>query len=267
MAHAALTDRQRNELEYYEKYSELAAPPDINFKPILGKEKRPWNSYWYFMEKVQQHFKFEGQRLLDFGCGTGFYSIPFARVGYHVFGFDISRNNIAIANGFAEKYGLQDKCNFVVSVAETLDYPDEHFDVVTGINILHHVDIRNSVGECMRVLKPGGIAMFHEPVRSPLFDAIRESWLGTAIVSKEASFERHITRDERKLSNEDFEILKSFDPACTFERFLLFSRFNRFIGEKLRQFAYLDRLDLTLFRVLPVTRNFAGECIITLRKS
>ena len=207
MAEHVLTDRQRREQEFYEEYSNRNAPTEVNFDPVVGDERRPWNSYWRFIELVQTHFTSEGQRLLDFGCGTGFYSLIFARIGYEVFGFDIAPNNIAIANRLSEKYGLRHKTHFSVSTAETLDYEDEFFDVVTGINILHHVDINSSVAECLRVLKPGGIAMFHEPVRAPLFDVIRESPLGTRLVSKEASFDRHITPDERKLNGEDLKLL------------------------------------------------------------
>jgi 2-polyprenyl-3-methyl-5-hydroxy-6-metoxy-1,4-benzoquinol methylase len=262
---AGLTERQRNELEFYEKYSQMAAPPEVNFDPVTGVEKRPWNSYWHFIELVQRHFHSDGQRLLDFGCGTGFYSLIFAKIGYEVFGFDIAPNNIAIANGYAEKYGLADKCHFRVSVAETLDYPDEYFDVVTGINILHHVDIEVSLSECMRVLRPGGIAMFHEPVRAPIFDTLRESPLGLAVVSKEASFDRHITPDERKLSNEDFELIKKFGSETSFERFLLFSRLDRFISRRDGP-SLLEQLDHKLFRLLPFVRQFGGECVITIRK-
>lgn len=266
MENGKLTERQRHELEYYEKYSTLEQPVEVNFDPINGTSKRPWNSYWHFIGAIQQNFRSDGQRLLDFGCGTGFYSVIFARIGYDVFGFDISPNNIAIANGYAEKYGLTDKCSFSVGTAETLNYPDEYFDVVSGINILHHVDIGNSIAECMRVLKPGGMALFHEPVRAPVFDALRESRLGTAIVSKEASFERHITPDERKLSKHDFRVIDDFGSVRTYERFLLLSRLDRFVKWQSNGASILEQIDQKLFRWLPFIRNFGGECVITLKK-
>lgn len=266
MVEQEITERQKREREFYEEYARLNTPTEVNFVPIEGTEKRPWNSYWRFIEIVQDDFKSEEQRLLDFGCGTGFYSVIFAKIGYQVFGFDIAPNNIAIASRLSEKYGLQDKTTFTVSVAETLDYPDEHFDVVTGINILHHVDIKNALTECMRVLKPGGIAMFHEPVRAPLFDIVRESKLGTTLVSKEASFDRHITQDERKLNKEDLKLIKTFGSECTFERFMLLSRLDRFIRRDNKGPSLLEQIDFRLFRWLPFIRTFGGECLIKLRK-
>lgn len=266
MADRVLTDRQRREQEFYEEYSARNTPAEVNFDPVVGDERRPWNSYWRFIDLVQSHFTSEGQRLLDFGCGTGFYSLIFARVGYEVFGFDIAPNNIAIANRLSEKYDLRRKTHFAVGTAETLDYEDEFFDVVTGINILHHVDIKSSVTECMRVLKPGGIAMFHEPVRAPVFDAVRESPLGTKIVSKEASFDRHITPDERKLNGEDLKLLEGLGREFTCERFLLFSRLDRFIKRNPKTPSLLEKLDSGVFKWLPFTRTFGGECVIVLRK-
>ncbi len=267
MSNEDLTERQKHELEYYEKYSTLAAPVEVNFDPIYSLERRPWNSYWHFIELVQGHFRAgESMRLLDFGCGTGFYSIIFAKIGYMVNGFDISPNNIAIANDYARRYQLTENCRFEVSVAERLDYPDESFDVVTGINILHHVDILHSVGECMRVLKPGGMAMFHEPVRAPVFDTLRESRLGTKLVSKEASFDRHITPDERKLSQTDFELIGRFGTDRSFERFLLLARLDRFVKWQRHGASILEQIDQTLFRLFPFIRRFGGECVITLRK-
>ena len=266
MSERMLTDRQRREQEFYEEYSNRNTPEEVNFAPVSGDERRPWNSYWRFIEIVQSHFTSGGQRLLDLGCGTGFYSLIFARAGYEVFGFDIAPNNIAIADRLAEKYGLRGRTHFAVSAAETLDYEDEFFDVVTGINILHHVDIKSAVAECMRVLKPGGIAMFHEPVRAPLFDTLRESRLGTWLVSKEASFERHITEDERKLDDADLKLIGSFGRGCTFERFLLFARLDRFVKKDPSTPSALERLDSRIFRVLPFARAFGGECVIRLKK-
>lgn len=265
-ADEAMTDRQKREREFYEEYARRNTPTKINFESIEGNEKRPFNSYWRFIEIVQANFKSKEQRLLDFGCGTGFYSILFAKIGYQVFGFDITPGNIAIAKSLAEKYGVEENTNFSVSIAETVDYPNEYFDVVAGINILHHVDIKKSLTECMRVLKQGGIAMFHEPVRAPVFDTVRETKFGTWLVPKKASFERHITEDERKLNSQDLKLLRSFGSECTFERFLLLSRLDRFIRGVKPGPSFLEQVDFRLFRWIPFIRSFGGECLIILKK-
>ena len=48
--------------------------------------------------------------------------------------------------------------------AASLLYNDESFDLVTGIWVLHHLDIKKTAREVSRVLKPGGKAVFIEPL-------------------------------------------------------------------------------------------------------
>src|SRR5436853_497024 len=112
--------------------------------------------------------------------------------------------------------------------AERLDYPSACFDVIVGIDILHHVQIRAAIEECLRVLKPGGFAVFKEPNEVPLFDALRNSRLGRTIKKKEASFEHHITADERKLSRDDLRLIRRL---CRVEerRFRVVSRLEAFM--------------------------------------
>ena len=44
--------------------------------------------------------------------------------------------------------------------------PDASVDVVFGIAILHHLDLPQAAREVWRILKPGGRAIFQEPVRN-----------------------------------------------------------------------------------------------------
>ena len=115
---------------------------------------------------MRQHFRSADQKLLDFGCGKGEYSVLLSKSGYEVFGFDISPNNIAIARRLAGKYEASERTHFQVGVAERLDYPADYFDVIIGTDILHHVEISQALSECSRVLKKGGIAIFHHDSES-----------------------------------------------------------------------------------------------------
>ncbi|MFH1924782.1 MAG: hypothetical protein ABIP48_33450 [Planctomycetota bacterium] len=66
-----LTPRQRREREYYDEFSDLKCPTDIDFSPIAGEETRPWNSYWRVYQFARSYFQSPSQKLLDFGCGWG----------------------------------------------------------------------------------------------------------------------------------------------------------------------------------------------------
>jgi ubiquinone/menaquinone biosynthesis C-methylase UbiE len=259
-----LSERQRRELEFYEEFSKMDAP-QVSFAPISGKEKRPWNSYWRVMEIAKQSFRAKNQKLLDFGCGKGESSLIFSKIGYEVFGFDLSPNNIAIAKRLSAEYGMTERTHFQVSVAEKLDYPTDYFDVVVGTDILHHVEISPALSECSRILKKGGVAIFHEPVRVPIFDVLRESSFGRWLVTKEVSLERQVTKDERKLTSDDVELIKSIGLNASTQHFLLFSRLERFIRIS-KASSFLEKIDFYLFKRFPFLQRFGGIVIVVLRK-
>jgi len=263
------TARQERERDYYEAYSRLNTPVEVSFATIDGLERRPWNPYWFLCAEVGALFRSPGQKLLDFGCGPGIYSTIFGKTGFEVFGFDISPNNIAIGRQLAEKYGLSERVHFNVGAAEGLDFADEYFDVVVGVDILHHVDIARSAKECLRVLKPGGTAFFKEPVEAPLFDRLRNSAFGRWLVPKNKSLERHITEDERKLTAHDLHTIATLCSDMSLKRFRLFSRLDAF-NKSLTMNGHpssIEKFDERIFHLLPFTRTLSGDVVISLKKA
>jgi 2-polyprenyl-3-methyl-5-hydroxy-6-metoxy-1,4-benzoquinol methylase len=269
MAIDALTDRQVRERRYYDAFVQLSVPGIVSLESIRGKERRPWNPYWYVAELVREQYMNKPQQLLDFGCGPGSYSVAFAHLGYEVSGFDISEGNIRAAQALAERYSVADRTHFQVSTAEQLDYPSSFFDLIVGIDILHHVEISRAIPECLRVLKPGGVAIFKEPIEVPLFDRLRNTRLGRALRPKDVSFERHITEDERKLTASDLALIKA---ACHAEerRFSFISRFETLIfGVAGHTWltatgaSRLEMLDQFLLRTCPPLRIFGGSVVMT----
>jgi len=269
LAETSLTARQERERDYYEAFSRLNIPGEVCFAPVDGRERRPWNPYWFLCGEVGALLRSPGQKLLDFGCGPGIYSTIFGKAGYEVFGFDISPNNIAIARRLAERYGLSERVHFTVGAAEGLDFADEYFDVVIGVDILHHVDIARSVKECLRVLKPGGTAFFKEPVEAPLFDRLRNSGFGRWLLPKHKSLERHITEDERKLTAHDLHTIATLCSYMSLKRFRLFSRldaFNKSLAMN-GQSSSIEKFDERIFQLLPFTRTLSGDVVISLQKA
>lgn len=263
LSKGTLTPRQQREHDYYNQFSRQTQqhPRPRDLGPIAGHEQRPWNPYWHIFGLIKDRYR-PGARLLDFGCGWGDNTAIFAHIGYQVEGFDISDVNIDIARRRAEKEGLSKQTTFTVQSAEGLDYPDGHFDIVAGVDILHHVEIASAMVECRRVLRDGGSAFFIEPLRNPLFDGLRNTKLIRRFWPNEASFERHITADERKLTDKDLKFISRVFPRHKVDRFHMLAR----LAVLARGGAVtLEKLDYS-FRALPFYGRLAGYVVLTLDK-
>lgn len=105
-------------------------------------------------------------RSLDIGCGAGYICHLLQQSGYEVHGNDISSKAI----GLAQK--RVPSGHFRLSHASgKLEYPDEHFDLITCLGVLEHIPQPERVlQECVRVLKKGSHALFIVPnSRNPYF--------------------------------------------------------------------------------------------------
>lgn len=99
------------------------------------------------------------KKVLDIGCGTGEFSTLYKNHDYT--GIDISSRYIE----FAKKHH---KGKFAVMDATTLQFPDQSFDYVLIMAILHHLsdqDVAKVLSEAKRVLKPGGKVLIMEDAK------------------------------------------------------------------------------------------------------
>ncbi len=115
-----------------------------------------------------------GKRIVDFGCGSGANSVLLAGRGAHVWGIDISEDLLRLARRRLAVSGRDGGATFIAGSAHDMPFPDNSIDIVFGIAILHHLDLGLVSREVLRVLKPGGRAIFQEPVRnSPTLRFVR----------------------------------------------------------------------------------------------
>ena len=112
------------------------------------------------------------------------------------------------------------------------------------------------------MLRNGGVAFFLEPLSNPLFDTIRNTTLIRRFWPNEASFERHITRDERKLTGKDLEFIRRIFQRPTVDRFRVLSRLEVLLHKGSMT---LEKLDYGL-RHVPFYGWFAGTVVLTLDK-
>ena len=97
-------------------------------------------------------------KILDVGCGTGFFTILLAKQGHNVTGTDLTPDMIENARILAKEEGTE--CEFQVMDAEHLSFPDQSFDVVISRNLTWTLpEAAQAYKEWSRVLKPGGLLL------------------------------------------------------------------------------------------------------------
>ena len=111
-------------------------------------------------------------RLLDAGCGHGWYLDALTQRGYRAIGADLSPQQVAAAR----HAGGASRGNAPLLAASVLALPlsDASMDAAFAVNVLHHVQDRaaqsHALAELARVVRPGGLVFLHEiNTRNPLF--------------------------------------------------------------------------------------------------
>jgi SAM-dependent methyltransferase len=191
--------------------------------------------------------------VLEYGCGPGFEALFIARMASTVTGIDISDKAIEQATERARREHAEN-ATFRTMDAESMDFADDSFDLICGMGILHHLDLHKSLSEIARTLRPGGKAVFIEPLgHNPLINLYRK-------------FTPELrTEDEHPLLMKD---LKSMTPYFRKieARYFHFSSimavpFRRLPGYALLLKA-LDAADGALFKLMPFARKYAWQVVI-----
>lgn len=103
---------------------------------------------------------------LDVGCGTGVLAARLSAAGWTMTGVDPSDGMLDVLR--ARTSGVRAVC----ASGTALPFPDDAFDLVLTVAALHHIadpgDVRRTLGEMVRVVRPGGRVLVwdHNP-RNP----------------------------------------------------------------------------------------------------
>ena len=106
---------------------------------------------------IKERFNaFNGEKILDLGCGYGYYTNYFNSIGGNAIGIDASKAMIDIA-----KKNYPD-CSFeVVDITQGMSFEDNYFDLIFCNQVLMDIENVESVFyECSRILKAGGILYY-----------------------------------------------------------------------------------------------------------
>jgi SAM-dependent methyltransferase len=186
-----------------------------------------------------------GDRVVDFGAGTGRLTIPLLREGYAVTSVDVSTESLASIEALARRLSLDG-----LSTSDRLPEPGSAAAVV-GCDILHHVDMASALPALREVVRPNGHVILSEP------GGFNPCWYLYVSLALDWRVERRfvhgniprLRRALRRSAFTSFEIQGfGLAPTRLFNRFSALLDANARAGDLpiLRWFAYRYILDATV---------------------
>ena len=133
---------------------------------IFAEQGRVFTEPHEAMARIVQLLKTKNaQTILDLGSGTGRHVIYLAQNDFALSGLDSAPEGIAATQQWLATEGLTADLR-LQNMTEPLPYPDNFFDAVVSVQVIHHADIatiRAVVAEVSRVLKQDGFLFITVP--------------------------------------------------------------------------------------------------------
>ena len=199
---------------YY--YVESSVYDDLHIEVVVGDLdwwKKAGKTYLIHGNDTPQRI------VLDVGCGTGFVGTCISsnlNKKDLLIGCDISTGMLSKARN---KEKLMDKCTpvFINCVAHQLPISDSCIDLVTINSVLHHLaNVKATLSEIDRVLKPGGIVLINREPNKAFFQSLPIRLL--ASLYKLIGGGIDVTDDiEMKVNNKLLEINEFASPLNKYE--------------------------------------------------
>jgi ubiquinone/menaquinone biosynthesis C-methylase UbiE len=208
---------------------------------------------------------YRGRSVLDLGCGTGLWAVYLAEQGAHVTAIDVSSRSVRVLRRRAELRGAADRITAAVGSALHLPFPDQSFDFVQGQDLVHHIGAVGALGrEVMRVLRPGGIAVFSENSGSNRLLMLARRACGHFGIPKWSSPDEHpLTRHEALTFGSAFDRHEVLYP-----QFVCFQLVDaKFFQYRNRGVTAVCRtIDSSLVRLFPFLRPYSYRQVVVGRK-
>ncbi|HMO56050.1 MAG TPA: class I SAM-dependent methyltransferase [Roseiflexaceae bacterium] len=202
-----------------------------------------------------------GARILDLGCGDGENTLYFAERGAQICAIDISAGQVGVTRQRVARAGYSAQVSVQQMSGEYLGFADGTFDYVFGHSVMHHTDLAITRNEIRRILRPGGRAIFLEPLdHNPLLQIFRRLTPNRR------------TPTERPLSMRDITFFaEPFAAHHHREFYLLALAAWGFVPLRMEQpyraaLAALNLLDRALFALRPDLGRFAWVTVIALTR-
>lgn len=151
----------------------------FGFYPKKRRNVREREAQRLMMDEVAKslHLK-KDEKVLDAGCGYGTTSLYLADK-YEVCctGIDINKFEIEKAKEKARSRDLAQKVDFHLRDYSNTHFPDNYFDKLFTLETLSHAsDLKKTLKEFYRILKPGGKLALFEYTIAPKSDFTTHDW-------------------------------------------------------------------------------------------
>lgn len=259
-ARPVLDEVLRDEADFANRnYAPHANELDVN-PSMFRKYAAPSNLWdWRQMAAVLLG-DLTGKELLDYGCGMGEESVYLAKLGARVTAIDISEVGVASLKKRAEHNQLDIRA-FEMRCDPT-SFPASSFDRIHGMGILHHVGIDTALAEVWRLLRPGGMGVFLEPMGdNPTIEAAKRFLMKHARFLAELE---DVTDHERNLTWEEIDAsTRRFSRMAAYPYHLLY-RLKRFMPQSMHD--VVRRFDHGLLAMAPSLRRYVGAVALQVVK-
>jgi ubiquinone/menaquinone biosynthesis C-methylase UbiE len=232
------------------------------------QEDESWYS-WQFFRQQPSAIDFalnslgdvRGRKVLDLACGLGESTLRLAERGAQVMAVDFSAQGIAKTRARVDAAGVGERVTTLQASVEDLPLEPESYDLVFAQNFLMHVSAAKVGQEVWRVLKPGGKAVFIEPLsHHPVVKIYRRFFSGYKG-----------TRPRWTTHHDLAELARPFHRAHTRTFYLAaalasvgFVQKRRFLLKT--SFRVLNTIDSALLKVAPATERYAWIAVTELVK-
>ena len=259
MSHAAVYDqRLAREAAFFEQYYAREAAAGV--EPINAFDRRrytappadtifPREYYYHLLAPLR------GKDVMEIASGNGIDASILAHNGAHVHAYDLSGQSIQMVRRRAQANGVSERVSTQVTGDFDEAFPGRTFDAIVGYAALHHIPMEGLAEQVYERLRPGGVAVFAEPViNSNALDRLRR-------MVPYRIFEP--TEDEKPLDDAAIaEFAKPFDRLVRRE-FQMLSRVWPMFPDNWPLAVSLHRLDHWLLKV-PALRRFASVVVFGL---
>jgi len=189
--------------------------------------------------------------ILDIGCGTGTIVFYLANKGHNIYGIDISKKAIKIANNNLNFFKLKGEIKFLRKDIQKSNLQDKKFDLILCSEVIEHVENdKKLIQKIYKFLKTNGILIISVPSKNaPLYRFGK----ATQFDKRAGHLRRYLVKDLKKILNiGGLKILEYKKTEGVLRNFLFlnnfFGKFIRFIkGPIVELVSFIDNIFIYLF--------------------